>query len=181
MKLKHYQTIKLAAVIILAMAVSQSILFKNIFLPIIFMLATALILMLLRRRVKEVMADERDYQTGGQAALLAIQIYGWGATIGMLVLYGLRDYNLYYESIGLTLAYSCCFLFLLYGVIFRYYQKHKFADKKILYIIILFILFLGMAAFSLRLFSGEDDWQCQNGQWIPHGHPDFPAPTVPCK
>ena len=173
--------IKVVATITLAIITSQAILFKNFWLPIILMVAIALLLMLFRSHVTEVIADERDYQTGGQAARLTIQIFGWGATIGMLILYGLRDYNPYYEVIGLTLAYSCCLLFLLYGVIFRYYHQHKFSDKKFIYTILLIIFFLGLAAVSLRLFSGEDNWICQNGQWITHGHPDHSAPTIPCQ
>lgn len=47
--------------------------------------------------------------------------------------------------------------------------------------IIAVILVLVLVIFTIRLFSGEDDWICSNGQWIEHGHPSFPAPTVPCK
>jgi len=44
--------------------------------------------------------------------------------------------------------------------------------------IIAVLLFLLIGA---RLFSGEDNWICSNGQWIEHGHPSFPAPQEPCK
>jgi len=34
---------------------------------------------------------------------------------------------------------------------------------------------------GIHLFSGEDDWICVHGQWIPHGHPSAPAPTSICR
>ncbi|MDD5252207.1 MAG: DUF2178 domain-containing protein, partial [Patescibacteria group bacterium] len=98
---KQYQTIKLATVIVLAVAISQSVFYGNYLMPIALLIAASLALMLLRRKVKEVMADERDYATGGRAALLAIQIYSWAAVAGMFVLYALRDTNPAYEAVGL--------------------------------------------------------------------------------
>ncbi|MDD5250996.1 MAG: DUF2178 domain-containing protein, partial [Patescibacteria group bacterium] len=122
-----------------------------------------------------------DYATGGRAALLAIQIYSWAAVAGMFVLYALRDTNPAYEAVGLTLAYSTCALMLLYGVIFRYYNRFSLSSKRRLYVVFAALLFLALAVFGLRLFSGEDDWICQGGQWVRHGQPSFPAPSVPCR
>lgn len=70
---------------------------------------------------------------------------------------------------------------LLYALIFRYYNKIKLTDKKLIYTIVVFIIFLAMAILSLRVFSGEDSWMCENGQWVEHGHPSYPAPQVECK
>jgi len=44
-------------------------------------------------------------------------------------------------------------------------------------IIILAILF-GLAL--VKGLSGEDDWLCQNGQWVKHGKPSSSAPTTGC-
>jgi len=38
-----------------------------------------------------------------------------------------------------------------------------------------FIILLGV-----RFFSGEDSWICQNGQWVKHGNPSAPAPSIGC-
>jgi uncharacterized membrane protein len=38
------------------------------------------------------------------------------------------------------------------------------------------ILLIGV----LRVISGEDDWMCQNGQWVKHGQPSAPKPEKPC-
>ncbi|MFA5753920.1 MAG: DUF2178 domain-containing protein [Patescibacteria group bacterium] len=181
MTIKQYQAIKLGFVVILAVVFSQSIIFENFLIPIALLIVSSLILLLLRKRVKGVLADERDYLTGGKAALLAIQIYSWIAVMAMFILYAFRDVNPAYEPIGLTLAYSTCVLMLFYAVIFRYYNKVKLGDKKLLFSVFVLALFLALIVFSLRLFSGEDNWICQDGQWIEHGHPDFPAPDKECQ
>ncbi|MFA6594114.1 MAG: DUF2178 domain-containing protein [Candidatus Buchananbacteria bacterium] len=181
MTLKRYQQIRLGTVVILAIVFSQAIIFKNYILPIAVLIVASLVLMYLRRQVKEVIADERDYLTGGRAALWAIQIYAWTATIAMFIFYALRDINPAYEPIAIVLAFSTCLLMLLYSVIYRYYNKIKLTDKKSLYIVLIVILFLVLAVFALRLFSGEDNWLCQNGEWVKHGQPDFPAPKTECK
>ncbi len=46
--------------------------------------------------------------------------------------------------------------------------------------IILIILFLAVAAALIIFRSSEDDWICQNGQWIKHGNPSAPMPTSGC-
>lgn len=180
MTIKEYQKIKLVFVFVLAFIFSQTIYFKNYLIPIALMIVSSLILMFLRRRVSGVIADERDYATGGRAALLAIQIYGWGAAMAMFVLYALRDINPAYELIAMTLAFSTCIIMFLYAVIFRYFNNFKFSDKKLIYSVFVLILFLVLAVISLRLFSGEDNWICVDGSWQKHGQPNFPAPSTAC-
>ncbi|MFA6339027.1 MAG: DUF2178 domain-containing protein [Candidatus Paceibacterota bacterium] len=181
MNLKQYQQIKLGFVIVIAIIVSQSIIFKNYFIPVAVMIVGTLVLTILRRKVKGVMADERDYITGGKAAILAIQIYSWIAVVSMFIMLGLQDFNPAYEPIAVTLAFSTCVLMLLYAVIFRYYNKFSLTDKKFMYTAFVLGLFLALAVVGVRLFSGEDDWMCKNGEWVKHGQPDFPAPLVECK
>lgn len=123
MKLKTYQWVKLGLVMVTAMAMGQAIVLENYGLGIAAVTVVSLVLLLLRRRVKEIIADERDYAIGGKSALLAMQIYSWFAVILMLILYSQRRLNPSYELIAFTLAYSTCFLMLLYSLIFKY-KKH---------------------------------------------------------
>lgn len=181
MTLKQYKKIKLAVTMVLAFIFSQAIILKIFVPPIILLVACSLLLMILRRKVTEIIADERDYATAGRSALLAMQIYSWLAVIAMFILYAFRDINPAYEPIAITLAFSTCLLMILYSMIFRYYNKFSFSDKKLPYIIFVILFFIILAIASIRFFSGEDNWICKNGQWIKHGQPDFPAPTVPCK
>ena len=178
---KQYQIIRLSLVVVIAMIISQSLIYKNYLLPIAVVIVGSLLMIYVRRRVKGVLADERDYSVGGKAALLAMQIYSWLAVIAMFGAYSLEKYNPAYEAVAVTLGFSTCILMLTYSVIFRYYQRFKFSDKKLIYTVAVLILFLVMAVMTVRVFSGEDNWLCQNGQWIKHGQPDWPAPTAECK
>ncbi|MDX9893174.1 MAG: DUF2178 domain-containing protein [Patescibacteria group bacterium] len=178
---KQYQIVKLIFVFILAVIFSQGIVFSNYLIPIASLVLSSLILLYLRRKVSGIMADERDYSAAGKSALWAIQIYSWLAVVSMLLLYAARDFNPAYEPIAMTLAFSTCILMLLYALIFRYQCRIKFTDKKLIYTILVLIFFVIMAIAALRLFSGEDNWLCVNGQWVKHGQPDFPAPSIECK
>lgn len=180
MNQKTYQKWRLVIVFVLAMVFSQSIVRGNYIIPVVLMVVSSLVLWYLRSRVKGVLADERDYSLAGKAALLSIQVFGWLASVATLVFYSQRNLNPMYETIGLTLSYSVLFLFLVYGIVFRYYNKFKF-DKKKLYLFVAVVVIMMFALFGLRLFSGEDNWVCQNGLWQKHGQPDFPAPLTECK
>ena len=177
----QFKQAKIITTIAVALIVSQSIILENFMIPAAAVVVAGLVLFYLRRRVVDVIADERDYLTGGRAALLAIQIYSWLAVLVMFVAYANRDINPAYEPIAMTLAFSTCILMLLYALIFRYHDKMKFSNKKILYGLFGLALFVAATIFGLRLLSGEDDWICQNGQWVKHGNPSFPAPTIECR
>ncbi len=181
MTLKQYQKVKLISVFLLAIFFSQALQYDNYLIPIAAMIVSALIMLYLRRSVKEVVADERDYALGGKAALLSMQIYSWIAVIAMFVFYGFRDLNPSYESIGMTLAFSTTILLLIYSVIFRYFERISFTDKKLVYSFLVLLMFVIFFIAAVRGLSGEDSWICEQGQWVQHGHPDFPAPEVECK
>jgi len=181
MTLKKYQQIKLAIVVLISIIFSQSIIFKNYLIPIATLVVSSLVLILLRRQVKEVMADERDYALAGKSASWTIQIYSWIAVIAMFILYAFRDLNPSYEPVAMTLAYSTCVLMLIYSLLFRFQNKIKFTHNKNKFIVFIIILSIFAAIFTLRLFSGEDNWVCQNGEWIKHGQPNFSAPKTICK
>jgi len=44
--------------------------------------------------------------------------------------------------------------------------------------IIIFLIVVVML--GIRFFSGEDNWICQNGEWIKHGNPSTEKPTIGC-
>lgn len=48
-------------------------------------------------------------------------------------------------------------------------------------ITVIVVIFLGtLMIMGLRISGGEDNWICQNGQWVKHGNPSSPAPTAEC-
>jgi len=121
--LKQYNVIRLILVILLAFMFSQAIIFKNFFIPVILLVATSLLLNYLRKQVKEIIADERDYDLARRAAFIAMQIYSWIAVVLMFLFYALSDTNSYYYSVAMTLAFSTCGLMLLQSFIFRFLVK----------------------------------------------------------
>lgn len=180
MNQKTYQRWRMGIVFVLAMAISQSIVLNNYIIPIMLMVVASLVLWYLRSRVKGVLADERDYALGGKAALLAMQVFGWLGAIGMFVLYSQKAINPAYEIIASTLSYSVLFLFLIYSLVYHYYNRFALKKNKI-YLFFVILIILGMTFFGIRLFSGEDNWICKDGSWQKHGQPSFPAPQTECK
>jgi len=181
MTLKKYQQIKLAITVIIAIIFSQSFVYQNYIIPLVTLIVASLVLIWLRRQVKEVIADERDYATAGKSASLAIQIYSWIAVVTMFILYTFKNLNPFYEPIAMTLAYSTCLLMFVYSLLFKFQNKIKFTQNKNKFIVFMIVLAIFVAIFTLRLFSGEDNWVCQNGQWVKHGNPSFEAPKSICK
>jgi len=44
-----------------------------------------------------------------------------------------------------------------------------------------FLLFLFSLSVVLLILRGQEDtWICEKGQWIKHGHPNYPQPAVQC-
>lgn len=181
MTLKTYKTVQMIVAVLLGITFSQAIIFNNLVVPVIAAIVGVLVMLLLRRRVRDIIADERDWAMGGKAALLSLQIYSWFAVVGMLILYAKRDVNPAYEAIAATLAFSTCFLMLLYSLIFKYHDKIKFAKNKKVYVALGAVIFILVLAFGIRLLSGEDAWICKDGAWVKHGQPAFPAPQAECK
>ena len=182
MTLKQFKILKLAIVAALAIIVAVSVSSHNYIIPVIAM-ATAISLMFyFRRKVKEIIADERDYEIGGRAAGLTIQIYAWLMVATMFLFLGYYDLNPVPEAMTVvaTLAYSTCLLLLLYSMIFRYYNKVAFLEKKFVYVVIGFVVLLFVIVVGLRLLSGEDSWMCQDGQWVKHGEPSVQMPAAEC-
>lgn len=130
MTLKTYNKIRLGVVIVTAFIFSQSLVLRNFFVPIMVLGLSSLTLFYLRKKVVEVITDERDYQIGGKSALLAIQLTSWIGVIVMFVLYALSNANPFYQPIAMTLAFSVCILMFTYSVIFKYYSKHNSKDEK---------------------------------------------------
>lgn len=125
MTLKTYQKVRLLITFVLAMLISQLITKESYLWPILLVIVASLVLWFLRGRVKEVIADERDYYLGGKAALLAIQIFGWLGVLTMFLLYYLKQMNPNFEIIASTLSFAILGLFFLYAIIFKIYNKIK--------------------------------------------------------
>ncbi|MFH0829431.1 MAG: DUF2178 domain-containing protein [Candidatus Kerfeldbacteria bacterium] len=162
-----------------ALAVCATATGHYFWLLLIFVVAS-MVLFMLRRRVKEVLADERDRAVAGQAALVAMYGFCWIAACAALAAFALRNVNQSNETIALTLAYSACVIMVIYMLAYRFYDRLTFLKKRGVYIVLGIIVFVVIVIGGLRLLSPEDDWICDHGQWEKHGNPSAPMPSEPC-
>lgn len=181
MTLKKYHLIRSLTAFVVALVFSQSLILKSPLLSVFTIIMAWVVLTYLRSKVSEIIADERDFQISGQAAFKSIQAFSLFSVFISVFLYFNRQINPTFEPVAVTLAYSTCFLMLVYSLYFKFHDWLLIAkNKKLIYLLIVIIL-ICFSIFSLRLFSGEDTWVCQNGSWQKHGQPSFPAPSINCQ
>lgn len=58
--------------------------------------------------------------------------------------------------------------------------EHIIKSVRVLKIILISLILATVAIGGIRLFSGEDNWICQNGIWIKHGKPSSSKPSTAC-
>jgi len=145
MTIKKYRNIRIILVIALAMLFSQAIIYQNFYLAMGLMIVASLLIYSMRKNVKEVLADERDYEQGGKAALLAMQIYCWIGAVAMFALKSQAYINPTYDIVANTLAFSICIFMLLYSFIYRLKSKGKFWSGWTVYTFIVLVIFIILA------------------------------------
>lgn len=103
----------------------------NILLPIIVPAAGILLMVMLRRSVKEVIEDERNYRISEKASRKAIQIFGISAAVLSSIFITLgRKGSADISQAGFTLSYAVGFLLMLYLGFYTYYnKKHRESDS----------------------------------------------------
>lgn len=180
MELSSFRYIKIVTAIVLGMIFGWSVANDQIVIPVIAFAIAASVMFFARSRIKEVMADERDYANGGTAARWAIQVFSWISVAIMLALYANRQNNPSFETVASTLAYAVCSLMILYTLFFRYHDRIKILEKKRTHIIVGIALLALLTLVGIRSLSGEDGWRCEDGRWNRHGNPSSAAPAEPC-
>jgi len=78
-----------------------------------------------------------------------------------------------------VVIFGSMFLALSLPVIYSFLLFKK-AIHKMKYVYLAIVLVI-LSVMTIRLFSGEDDWMCQNGQWVKHGQPSSPMPQTECR
>jgi uncharacterized membrane protein len=128
MDVKSYRRYLALATTILAGIVAWSVIAQNMMVAVAGVSASMILLYLLRKRVKEVMIDERVHRISQMASRTTLQIFGWvsAASAFILIAFG-RTISTGFEQAGYTLAYATCALLLMYSVFYKYYGS-KFGD-----------------------------------------------------
>jgi uncharacterized membrane protein len=104
--------------------IGWSIATENAVVPIPTVLGGIVLLYLLRRQVKDVVEDERNYRISEKASRSAIQVFALIAAITGITLTAVstEDSSLSRE-VGLTLAFCACGLLVLYMISYAYHSR----------------------------------------------------------
>lgn len=124
MSKKTFERLRMVIAVALAGIVSISVVQQNFIIPIAAAVTAVVIMLGARKRVSEVIDDERDYKNAGDAARWTISIFAIGSAIMAMVFMALRASNSVFEILGQTLAYSACFVMLLQSALFSWFQKN---------------------------------------------------------
>jgi len=125
---KRFLVYKIIVAMFLGVVIGMSVNYGNWYLPAISMLAAFAFLYMLKKRVKEVLEDERDYKIGGKAAIWAISAYTMISSISGIVLYVAGKDNPTVFAAGNVLLYSACFLMYLYVILFKVWSRKDERD-----------------------------------------------------
>jgi len=106
---------------IIGAIVGYSMHIHNFVLPFVAVTAGILILHLLRRKVDEVIEDERTYRISEKASRRVLEIFGTGSALAGITLIALDKH----QEAGYALAFSACVLILLYMVFYAYYSMRS--------------------------------------------------------
>jgi len=123
-----YNTFKIwrsVAAVIVAAAAAASVLLGEVYILLVAVVLGMIALIVIRRRVVEVVADERTFTIAYKAARLAMAILGVGlAVIGAVLLCLARqDFFSTLAQVGFALEYSVCALLVVYKITYTYYDR----------------------------------------------------------
>ena len=120
---KAFSIWRIIAVMVVSTTVGTFINLGNWYLPVISVIASWIFLSAMKKRVKEVIADERDYMIAGKASNHAMNVHILISVIVGIILYTVGGREGMMLGIATTLLYSACFLMLLYSVLFKIYER----------------------------------------------------------
>ena len=124
MSRKSYTLCQKAVAAAVGIIVGISIVMGNAIIPLAAVLIGMVVLYVCRRRVKEVIADERNYRVSEKAARLTINIFGPFIAVLSVVLIALgRNSYPSLEQVGYTLGYSAAVLIVLYDIFYYYFER----------------------------------------------------------
>ncbi|MFA5075957.1 MAG: DUF2178 domain-containing protein [Patescibacteria group bacterium] len=122
---KKFKIIQVSLTMTLAIIIGQSIIRGDYILPIICFVAAVSLIYVLKKRVTEVLADERDLQVAGQAARVAIAVYSLLLALVSIVAIALSKTHPELLVPGYFASYSVCVLLILNVVLYQIYNCGK--------------------------------------------------------
>jgi uncharacterized membrane protein len=125
---RAFSIYRIISVAIVSVVVSVSINLGNWYFPVIVVVVSWIFLSTIRGRVKEVIADERDYMIAGKASSYTMKIYILVSVVVGMIFYVISGRGGIMFGMATTLLYSACFLMLLYAILFKVYERKENHD-----------------------------------------------------
>jgi uncharacterized membrane protein len=124
MSYKTYRMIQAFNGMVLGGIIGASVSLENWIVPLCAVIVSISLMMVLRRRVKEIVADERTYAIAGKAARITMMFGVIGmAFIGAIFLVVSRGGSPGLTQAGFALMYAACALLVINCVAYYYYSK----------------------------------------------------------
>ena len=115
---------RMLIVVAMGALIGWSVAIGNAIIPIPVVLCGLVLLYLLRKRVKEVIEDERMHKINEKASKVTLQIFGIvTALLGVILIALSQGSWTDFRQAGFTLAYSACFLLLVHLILYSYYTR----------------------------------------------------------
>ena len=129
MSYRTFKLIRLAIVIILGALVTWAAYQGNAWVPVPSVITAIVIMLIIRRGVKETIVDERMYSVAYHSSRVAFVIFSVGAvTIGATLLGLGQGGEPELKPVGFTLCYAVCALVIFYNIAYIFYNR-KFGGK----------------------------------------------------
>jgi uncharacterized membrane protein len=125
MNANTYRNWRMTLTIVIAILGAVSVAIGNAYILIGAVAAGLVILVILRRRVKEVITDERNYAVASKAARLTVSLVGLGMAVAGAILLAFHHDNpsAAMAQVGLALLYATCGLLLINLAAYTYYNR----------------------------------------------------------
>jgi len=101
--------------------VGYSVCTGDFVLPFVAVVGGILALRLIKRRVEDVLEDERTYRISEKASRRVLEVFGTGSALTGVTLITLDKH----QEAGYALAFSACILILLYMIFYAYYSMRS--------------------------------------------------------
>ena len=124
MSYRKFMLLRIVIVMIMVVLIVWAVNSGHPMVPVPTAIAATVILLLLRRGVKEVVVDERIYSIADKAAQKAFRTFGILAAVTGATLVAIsKGGSPALLHVGLTLAYATCVLVMLYYIFYTYYNR----------------------------------------------------------
>jgi len=119
MNRKQFTRLGVVITAIVGAVVGYSVYVNNFILLLAAVIAGILVLYMFRRKVDEVIEDERIYRISDKASRRTLQVFGIGTALVGTTLISLGRY----QEIGYALNISVCILLILYMIFYAFYSR----------------------------------------------------------